>query len=385
MWGAQSAFRALTPNSYVANETFEEATGPLEREAAAQSCESQLRHPADSALHQTSTWCPTEWHESYGWRLAMRNDGLIGKIEEQEWLKPTEEGLQELLHKAFRFRGGRQVKNFLHGTWIGHPLHVILTDIPIGAWTSAIAFDALDSMSERRQYSVAADTAVVLGLAGAVGAAAAGLTDWQDIDPPARRIGLVHGLLNVVSVALFGGSLLARRRGGRTTGRGLAALGYAVSVAAARLGGNLVYGQKIGVDHSAPEALPSAFTAVLAESDLPEGQPVRAKRKGAAILLVRRGEEVFALSETCSHLGGPLSEGKLEGDVIQCPWHGSRFSIRDGHVVDGPAVHPQPCLEARIKDGQIEVRRSDCRAVTPMPRPAAKKRTSSKKKSRKIA
>ena len=150
----------------------------------------------------------------------MRNDGLIGKIEEQEWLKPTEEGLQELLHKAFRFRGGRQVKNFLHGTWIGHPLHVILTDIPIGAWTSAIAFDALDSMSERRQYSVAADTAVVLGLAGAVGAAAAGLTDWQDIDPPARRIGLVHGLLNVVSVALFGGSLLARRRGGRTTGRG---------------------------------------------------------------------------------------------------------------------------------------------------------------------
>ena len=208
---------------------------------------------------------------------------------------------------------------------------------------------------------------MVLGLAGAVGAAAAGLTDWQDIDPPARRIGLVHGLLNVVSVALFGGSLLARRRGGRTTGRGLAALGYAVSVAAARLGGNLVYGQKIGVDHTASEKLPDEFIPVLSESDLDEARPVRAEHNGTPILLVRRGSQIYAIAETCSHLGGPLSEGKLDGDVIQCPWHGSRFSIRDGHVVDGPAVHPQPCLEARTRNGRIEVRKSNCRIPTAHP------------------
>src|SRR3954452_10642906 len=198
----------------------------------------------------------------------MSNDGIVQKIEQQEWLKPAEEGLQTAVHKAFRFKGGQQVKNFLHGTWIGHPLHVILTDIPIGAWTVAIVFDALDSMGARRQYSVGADTAVAFGLAGAVGAAAAGLTDWQDIDPPARRIGLVHGLLNVASVAFFGGSLLARRRGNRAAGRGLAALGYVLSVAAGGLGGNLVYAKKIGVDHSAPEGLPREFTAVLSESNL---------------------------------------------------------------------------------------------------------------------
>lgn len=294
----------------------------------------------------------------------MRNDGLLGKIDQQEWLKPAEEGLQKLIHKAFRFRGGRQVENFLHGTWIGHPLHVILTDVPIGAWTTAILFDALDSMSTRRHYRVAADTAVAIGLAGAVGAAAAGLTDWQDIDPPARRIGLVHGLLNVASVALFGSSLVARRRGRRTRGRGLAGVGYAVSVAAARLGGNLVYGQKIGVDHTASEKLPEEFTPVLSESDLEEGKPVRAEHNGTPILLVRRDSQIHALAETCSHLGGPLSDGKLDGYVIQCPWHGSRFSIRDGHVVDGPAVHPQPCLEARIQNGQVEVRKSSCRIPT---------------------
>lgn len=289
----------------------------------------------------------------------MRSDGVIGKIEQQQWLQPAEVGLQNVIHKAFQFKGGRQAKNFLHGTWIGHPLHVILTDVPIGAWTTAIVFDALDSMTAGRAYRVAADTAVTLGLVGAIGAAAAGLTDWQDIDPPARRIGLVHGLLNVGSVVLFGSSLLARRRGSRTAARGLAALGYAVSVAASRLGGNLVYGQKIGVDHTASEKLPDEFTAVLAESNLPEGKPVRAEHNGTPILLVRRDSQVYALAETCSHLGGPLSEGKLDGDVIQCPWHGSRFSIRDGHVVDGPAVHPQPCLQARIRSGQIEVRKSD--------------------------
>lgn len=291
----------------------------------------------------------------------MRDDGMIGKIGEQEWLTPTEEGLQKAIHKSFQFRGGRQLKNFLHGTWIGHPLHVILTDVPIGAWTTAIFFDALDTMSTRREYKVAADAALGLGLVSAVGAAAAGLTDWQDIDPPARRIGLVHGLLNIASVVLFGSSLMARRRGNRITGRGLAALAYTVSVGAARLGGNLVYGQKIGVDHTSPEKLPGEFTAVLAETKLQDGKPERAEHNGTPILIVRRGSQIFALAETCSHLGGPLSEGTVDGDVIQCPWHGSRFSIRDGHVVDGPAVHPQPCLEARISNGQVEVRKSNCR------------------------
>jgi nitrite reductase/ring-hydroxylating ferredoxin subunit/uncharacterized membrane protein len=302
----------------------------------------------------------------------MKDNGAIGKIEQQEWLTPAEETLQKLIHKAFQFKGGRQAKNFLHGTWIGHPLHVILTDVPIGAWTTAIVFDALDSMDTRRQYRAAADTAVTLGLVGAVGAAAAGVTDWQDIDPPARRIGLVHGLLNVASVALFGCSLLARRRGSRATGRSLAALGYAVSVAAARLGGNLVYGQRIGVDHTVSENLPDEFTPIFSESDLEDGKPVRAEHNGTPILLVRRGSQIYALAETCSHLGGPLSEGKLDGDVIQCPWHGSRFSLRDGHVVDGPAVHPQPCLQARIQNGQIEVRKSNCRVPTTYPIQAGK-------------
>jgi nitrite reductase/ring-hydroxylating ferredoxin subunit/uncharacterized membrane protein len=293
----------------------------------------------------------------------MRNDGVNRLISNQEWLNPVEEGLHDLTHKAFEVPGGQKIKNFLHGTWLGHPLHVVLTDIPIGAWTAAVIMDAFDAMSSRREYQRGADAAVGIGIVGALGAAAAGLTDWHDVDPPARRVGLLHGLLNVASVTLFGGSYIARKKGNREKGRGLATLGFALSMAAAWLGGDLVYGQKIGVDHSDWGKLPEQFTPVMRDSEVADGKPVRADYQGTPILLVRRGTQVYALAETCSHLGGPLSEGKLDGDIIQCPWHGSRFSIRDGHVVDGPAVHPAPCLEARVANGQIEVRRSDCRTV----------------------
>ncbi len=77
---------------------------------------------------------------------------------------------------------------------------------------------------------------------------------------------------------------------------------------------------------------------------------------GVAIVLVKQGDSIFALRETCTHLGGPLSEGKVEGDGIRCPWHGSRFCLKDGRVLDGPAVFPERTFDVRVRDGQIEVR-----------------------------
>ena len=130
-----------------------------------------------------------------------------------------------------------------------------------------------------------------------------------------------------------------------------------VATAAAYLGGHLVYEQGIGVDHTLGEALPEKFVPVSSESELADGELKRGEHDDVPILLVRRGKRIFALAEKCSHLGGPLSEGKLRDDSVQCPWHGSRFSLEDGRVLDGPAVHPQPCLEARVRNGKIEVRK----------------------------
>lgn len=185
----------------------------------------------------------------------------------------------------------------------------------------------------------------------------AGLTDWSDTDPPARRIGLTHGLLNVGGVALFAGSLVARKRKSPGWGRTLSVLGYTVASLAARLGGNMVYEQRVGVDHTAGQSFPDDFVPVLAESELPEGSLRRVEYKGTPILLAKRDHRIYALAETCSHLGGPLSEGQFVDASVKCPWHGSRFALEDGRVLDGPAVHPQPCLEVRVRNGQIEVGR----------------------------
>ena len=286
-------------------------------------------------------------------------DRFSESISRQEWLQPVEEALQAAVHAVFESGGsaGRKAKNFLHGTWLGHPLHVILTDVPVGAWSVALVCDLLDVIEPSKTFSAAADTSLSIGLIGAVGAAVTGFTDWQDIDPPARRVGLAHGLLNLGGASLMLTSLIMRKRGSRMLGRIFSTLGYAVATAAAYLGGTLVYSERIGVDHSQDYKLPEKFVSVLPESELPEGELTRAKHKGTPILLVRRGERIFAIAETCSHLGGPLSEGKLIRNTVQCPWHGSKFSLEDGRVLDGPAVNPQPCLEVRVHNGKIEVRK----------------------------
>ena len=274
--------------------------------------------------------------------------------------KPLEERVQKAIDKALYANGNpaaQKARNFLNGTWLGEPLHVVLKDVPIGAWTVAMVFDALEMINSRFEFAMAADTSIAIGLAGAAGAAITGVTDWSDVDPPARRLGMIHGLLNIGATTLFATSLILRKRKARSEGRGFAALGYALMAFASHLGGKMVYEQRVGVDRTAGQTFPENFTAVLPESQLPDSTPTRAMHQGVPILLVRRGQRLFAMAETCSHFSGPLSEGKLDGDSIVCPYHASRFALEDGRVINGPAVHPQPCLEVRARDGQIEVRK----------------------------
>lgn len=289
----------------------------------------------------------------------METPKIVDLIQQQEWLQPIEEGLNSAVQNAYKSAGaaGQQVQNALNGTWLGHPLHPVLTDIPLGAWTTALVFDAMDAASRSRQCADAADTAVAIGLIGAVGSAVTGLTDWKDTDGAPRRTGVVHALLNVTATVLYTASLISRRKGARGAGRSLAAVGFALVGASAWLGGHLVYKDRIGVDHTSagPES-PQEFMPVLAESILLDGRPHRVEAGGYRVLLVKQNGRIRAIAESCSHLGGPLAEGKLEGDSICCPWHNSCFSLEDGRVLAGPATHPQPVFETRIQNGQIEVR-----------------------------
>jgi nitrite reductase/ring-hydroxylating ferredoxin subunit/uncharacterized membrane protein len=283
---------------------------------------------------------------------------ITARVDGQGWLDTVADALQPAVKEAFDALGParRDVKNFLHGTWLGHPLHPVMTDIPLGAWTATLLLDALADRRGRSGFARAADASLALGLAGAVGSAVTGLTDWSETDARPRRLGVAHAALNAGATLLFAASLLSRGRGRRGAGRGLAITGYLATIAAAYLGGELVYHEQIGVDHSSGRELPEKFTPLLADSDLPEGRLKRVLYKETPLVLVRRGDRVFALAETCAHLGGPLAEGKLEGDTVVCPWHASRFALESGEVVDGPSAFPQPRLRTRIRNGQIEVR-----------------------------
>jgi nitrite reductase/ring-hydroxylating ferredoxin subunit/uncharacterized membrane protein len=265
------------------------------------------------------------------------------------------EPLSKVVRGAYESAGpvGQQAKNALHGVWLGHPLHPVFTDVPLGAWTTALALDAAAQGDPGMRR--AATFAMGVGLAGAVGAAVTGLTDWSETDGQSRRAGLIHGLLNITATTLFATAFALRRRDSHDGGRTAAWMGYTIALGAAYLGGDLVYRQRIGVMH-ADDSLPQDFTPVFDSAALPDNAIVRARAGDTDVLLVRQHGRVCALVHACAHLGGPLSEGTLKDGSVVCPWHGSEFALDDGHVVNGPSTHDQPCLVVRERDGRIEVK-----------------------------
>jgi nitrite reductase/ring-hydroxylating ferredoxin subunit len=125
-------------------------------------------------------------------------------------------------------------------------------------------------------------------------------------------------------------------------------------LASAYLGGALSYNLKIGVNHApVPEELPEDWKEAIAESDLNEGEPKGVKVGDVAVMLLRRGGAIAAIAAACSHLGGPLPEGKIEGDTVVCPWHGSRFCLKDGSVINGPATTNQPMFQVKVDGGTV--------------------------------
>lgn len=277
-----------------------------------------------------------------------------GSVGRQQRLDKLAGPLQKAIAGAFAAGGARglHVQNTLNGVWLGHPLHPVLTDLPIGFWTATLVLDTLGDEAQHR----AADTTLGLGVLSGLGAAVTGFADWQFTSDEPRRVGLVHALLNGSALTLAAASFVLRRRGRRSAGRCLSIASYAIASSAAYLGGHLVYDDRIGVDHTAGLAAPAEFAPVLAEADLPEDQPRRADTPAMPVVLVRHQGQIYALADTCAHLGGPLSQGAIQGDCIICPWHGSRFTLAEGRTLDGPSAFPQPTLEVRVRDGQIEVR-----------------------------
>jgi nitrite reductase/ring-hydroxylating ferredoxin subunit/uncharacterized membrane protein len=271
----------------------------------------------------------------------------------QGWADPLAKWLQPLIKRAV---SPPAVRNFLDGVWLGAPLHPALTDVPVGAWTTALLLDSGSVVSGDKALGAAADRALAVGTIAAVPAAVTGLNDLRDLIGQSRRIAMVHALVNVLGLSLSTASLVYRHRGRRGVARGLSGMGYLTSSAAAHLGGKLSFALGIRVNRTVGQSVPESFVPVLDAAELQGDELRQVEVEGVPVLLARtRAGEVCALASTCTHLGGPLAEGSREGDTVTCPWHGSRFDLRTGAVVGGPAVFVQPRLEARVRDDRIEV------------------------------
>jgi nitrite reductase/ring-hydroxylating ferredoxin subunit len=293
--------------------------------------------------------------------MAVESIGLGRFVErgidqQQNWLDPAAKQLQQLVSQALQQGGpgARRVKDFLNGVWLGHPLHVALSDAPIGGWVTGAVLDLVGA--ER-----GADAAFTFGVLAALPTAAAGLADWVDQADTPRRMGLVHATINSAALGCFVGSLLARGSGNRGLGIRLSTTGLALATVGAYLGGELVYREGTNVDRNAWNPPTEGWLVAARAADLPEGQlaqgEIEVDGQKLPLVLLKKGRSILALGGSCSHMGGPLPEGKLVDDeCVQCPWHGSTFDMRDGRVVRGPSAYPQPIYEARERDGNVEVR-----------------------------
>jgi nitrite reductase/ring-hydroxylating ferredoxin subunit/uncharacterized membrane protein len=280
-------------------------------------------------------------------------DRLIRLISSNPALEKVAGRLTKLIDGALSTVPARdKVTDALHGTWLGHPLHPVLTDLPIGAWAFAGTLDLL-SISSRRT-NPGADAAIGFGIAAAIPTAMAGAVDWRQTDGEARNIGVAHAALNSGALGCYAVSMLLRPEHAALARLfGFAGLGL-VGVSG-YLGGHLVMTARVGTRHEAEASPPETTIEVMGDQELAEGRPTQVEVNGLPIVLVRREGAVYALADICPHLGCSLSEGTLDGDAIVCGCHGSTFALADGRVLKGPSAYPVATYKTSWTDGSIRV------------------------------
>ena len=286
----------------------------------------------------------------------MKEPGLIkaiDRLEDAHWLDSLAGALRTAVTAVVR---SPAVRDVLHGVPLGHPLHPTAVQVPIGAWLSAGVLDATGRAPDASRFLVG------LGALSALPAAVAGAADLSQLRPQQSRIGVVHAGANVVAVALYTASYLQRRGGREASGRLLGFLGLAVVSASGFLGGHLSFRKAAGANHAegVPARFPAGWQSIGELTALPENELTGLHVGDQPLVALRRGAAIDVLSNVCSHLSGPLSEGELIGrdtadPCVKCPWHGSVFSMRTGDVQHGPATAPVPSLRSRIVDGVVEV------------------------------
>lgn len=245
------------------------------------------------------------------------------------------------------FRPIRPIKDFLNGKWLGHSVHGALTDVPIGAFTLAIAFDVFD-------LRPAADVAIGFGILAMLASAVSGAADYSDTDDEPRMVATVHATLMVIALVVYAISFWLRWSNpatDRLVPIVLSLVGYGIVTAGAFVGGELVYSLGNMVNRHAWRFYGAPKWTKLDLTEIPEGVPTAAKAGAQSLVVVRNGETIYALHAMCAHAGGALAEGKVVDGCIECPLHQSRFDLATGRRTQGPTTYDQPRYDVRAADG----------------------------------
>ena len=273
---------------------------------------------------------------------------------QSRWSRPFGDFNHRWLGAIFHRIG--PIQHFLNGTWLGHPVHAVLTDVPIGALTVSIIADVLS-------LHQAADVAMVLGVLAMVAAAVTGLADYAEVDGTARYRATVHGTIMVITLVLYLVSLAIRAGNppDRLPAVVIALVAYLLLALGGAIGGDLVFLIGTHVDRHAWRGAGSKWIPLDlgALPDIPEGGPTKLRAGINDLAVVRSGDQILAVHALCAHAGGPLADGTVVDGQIQCPWHGSRYRLADGHVSRGPSCYDQPAYEIRpAASGGWEVQRA---------------------------
>jgi nitrite reductase/ring-hydroxylating ferredoxin subunit/uncharacterized membrane protein len=291
-------------------------------------------------------------HRKSSW--ARKPAAVAERVEQAHVLDPVIRRLSDGVVRALP-TGPRT--DALHGVPFGQPVHPALVRLPLGCWTSAVLLDLFRGTDRAARMLIGAGVAVT------VPAAASGLADWSVLHRDQQRVGLVHAACQASAASLFLGSLAARASGRLRSGRVLSGCGLAVATAGSYLGGHLALRLGAGASHAEQisHLAGLGWHDLCALDQLPDRRLVRRQLGYLSLLVYRQGSEVNVLSDRCSHLGGPLHQGRIVVErgtaCVACPWHGSTFAIADGTVVHGPATARQPAFETRVTaDGRVELR-----------------------------
>ena len=247
-----------------------------------------------------------------------------------------------------------------------HPIHPILISFPIAFFIGSLVFDVLSLMNGNTAFQTTAYHLNIAGVIGAVMAAVPGIIDFIYTVPPnssGKKRAATHGLLNTTNLLLFVVVILLKRADSLDFKIivGLEAIGIIILFVAGWMGGTLVYRNQIGVDpryaHAGKwkeeyfEDNDRIKVAMADELKLNQMKLVHVKDKRIVIGKSEKGYVAF--NDHCTHKGGSLAGGVMICGTVQCPWHGSQFSVYDGSVAAGPAKEKIVTYPVEERDGAV--------------------------------